>query len=52
MKVGAKEIFPLEQYSSINTIIYNHLSIERSKGMRWSVKAFVDDGTMTVTRTL
>ena len=50
MKVGKKEVFPIEQYNSINTLMYRTLLPERCAGVRWSVKTDVEKSTVTVTR--
>lgn len=50
MKVGKKEVFPIEQYNSINSLMYRTLMPERCKGVRWSIKADKESSTVTVTR--
>lgn len=50
MKVGDREVFPLEQKTSVLNTISNRLYKERANGMSWSTKTNKDNMTYVVTR--
>lgn len=51
MKVGAEEVFPLEQSGSVRNTIYGaNLCVERAAGARWSMKSDLENGRLIVTR--
>lgn len=50
LTVGKNMDFPISKGKSIQNIIYQNLSPERSAGARWSVRNNVEQGVITVTR--